>query len=150
MMREQTDGIAEALAGLAESIGNASPSPELERTLVRAYRERRRRRARRTWWRFLGAAAAAAALAVTAMVSRPDPEPPAARLMEEVATDYMPVGFARPLRADEYVQVVRISLPRNEMARFGLPVSPAAGAEPVEADVILGEDGVARAIRFVR
>jgi len=45
---------------------------------------------------------------------------------------------------------VRVELPRSALASFGMPV----GAEPaggrVKADVLLGEDGVARAIRFIR
>jgi hypothetical protein len=40
-------------------------------------------------------------------------------------------------------------MPRSEMTRFGLPIAMEPGPERVMADVVLGEDGVARAIRFV-
>jgi hypothetical protein len=33
---------------------------------------------------------------------------------------------------------------------FGLPVNAERAAEPVTADVVVGVDGVARAIRFVQ
>jgi hypothetical protein len=36
------------------------------------------------------------------------------------------------------------------MARFGLPVNAERAAEPVQADVLLGDDGLAQAIRFIR
>ena len=47
-------------------------------------------------------------------------------------------------------RVVRVQLPRSALARFGLPVNAERAGEPVKADVLLGEDGTARAIRFVR
>lgn len=45
--------------------------------------------------------------------------------------------------------VVRMSLPGSAIAVVGLPVNPDRMFEPVQADVVLGEDGIARAIRFV-
>jgi hypothetical protein len=48
------------------------------------------------------------------------------------------------------VQVVRVELPRSALQSFGLPVNAERAGERVKADVLLGHDGVARAIRFVR
>jgi hypothetical protein len=36
------------------------------------------------------------------------------------------------------------------MRSFGLPVSEERALDRVQADVLMGEDGIARAIRFVR
>jgi len=66
----------------------------------------------------------------------------------EIATDFMPLGV--PLTPLESGQVVRISVPRTTLAAFGLPVNYERAGEPVKADVLLSDDGIARAIRFVR
>ena len=46
--------------------------------------------------------------------------------------------------------MVRVQLPRSAPALVGFPMTPGSEASgPVTADVVIGEDGVARAIRFV-
>jgi hypothetical protein len=47
-------------------------------------------------------------------------------------------------------QLVRVRLPRAALASLGLPSNAERADEPVKADVLLGNDGMARAIRFVR
>jgi hypothetical protein len=42
-----------------------------------------------------------------------------------------------------------VELPRSALLSFGLPVDPDRASERVKADVLVGGDGVARAIRFV-
>ncbi len=68
----------------------------------------------------------------------------------EIATEYFPLGDAVAVAPDEEFQVVRVKLPRSAMASFGLPVNAAQANERVTADVIIGADGIARAVRFVR
>jgi hypothetical protein len=45
---------------------------------------------------------------------------------------------------------VRVELPRSALSSFGIPVNADHAGGRVKADVLLGEDGTARAIRFVR
>jgi hypothetical protein len=46
--------------------------------------------------------------------------------------------------------LVRVTLPAEALLVFGLPMdNDYAAEEPVEADVVLGSDGVPFAIRFV-
>jgi len=47
-------------------------------------------------------------------------------------------------------QLVRVQLPRAALASLGLPLNGERENESVRADVLLGNDGLARAIRFVR
>jgi len=47
------------------------------------------------------------------------------------------------------VNVVRLAVPRTAMLAVGLPVSPERASELVEADIMLGSDGMARAVRFL-
>lgn len=68
----------------------------------------------------------------------------------EVQTEFLPFMAARPLSPLEQSQVVRIRLPRSALHVFGLPVNMEGSSEPVQADVLLGEDGTALAVRFVR
>lgn len=68
----------------------------------------------------------------------------------EVASPYMPLGYTNPANIQDGAQVVRVELPRYAMARFGLPVNMERYDERVKADVWLGADGLARAIRFVQ
>ena len=68
----------------------------------------------------------------------------------ELATDFLPLGDASDLASLESGQIVRVKLPRSSLASFGLPLNTERAGEPIKADVVLGEDGRARAIRFVR
>ncbi len=66
----------------------------------------------------------------------------------EVTTQFLPLG-AGLIDASERTQVVRISVPKTALLAMGLPVKMERLDERVQADVLLGEDGTARAIRFV-
>ena len=69
---------------------------------------------------------------------------------EEIATDFMPLSYGGGFSQIDDGQVVRVELPRSALHSFGLPVNAERAGERVKADVLLGHDGVARAIRFVR
>ena len=70
---------------------------------------------------------------------------------QEVATEFIPLMQAGPYTQAEEGHLVRVELPRSALASFGLPVNAEAAASGrVKADVLLGQDGIARAIRFVR
>jgi len=45
---------------------------------------------------------------------------------------------------------VRVELPRSALANFGLPVNMDRYNEKVKADVLVGVDGLAHAIRFIQ
>jgi hypothetical protein len=75
-----------------------------------------------------------------APVSRPEPR--------EVVTDFFPLtSSALPF---ERGQMLRVQLPAAAMRTVGLPVREEGMSDPVQADVLVGEEGIARAIRFVR
>lgn len=68
----------------------------------------------------------------------------------EIATDFMPLGYLSPVTLQDGGQIVRVELPRSALANFGLPVNMDRYHEKVKADVLLGVDGLAHAIRFVQ
>ncbi|MBO0862609.1 MAG: hypothetical protein J2P21_29740 [Chloracidobacterium sp.] len=86
------------------------------------------------------------------------------RLNEPIITDSMPVYSKRSEYATDFIllsygdvqkpmesgELIRLQMPRSALIAFGLPVNVEQADAPVKADLLLGEDGMARAIRFVR
>jgi len=68
----------------------------------------------------------------------------------EVTTEFIPIGFSNAANVQEGGQVVRLEMSRYAMARFGVPFNEERYAEMVKADVWVGADGLACAIRFVQ
>jgi hypothetical protein len=80
----------------------------------------------------------------------PNPEPAGNPLNAEIATDFMPLSFGMDQTTLSGARIVRVELPRSALLNFGLPVNMEKSEERVKADVVVGEDGLAHAIRFVR
>jgi hypothetical protein len=76
--------------------------------------------------------------------------PVANHVTNEIATDFIPLGYMSTASLQDGGQIVRVQLPRSALANFGLPVNMDRYNEKVKADVIFGVDGTARAIRFVQ
>jgi hypothetical protein len=68
----------------------------------------------------------------------------------EIATDFFPLMNREALGQLDSGQVVRVELPRSALMSFGLPMNMDRADERIKADVVVGNDGLARAIRFVR
>src|SRR5262245_20997747 len=73
----------------------------------------------------------------------------------ENTTDFFPLSYSddqKPVESGEVirVQMIRVQMPRTALIAFGLPVNIERADVPVKADLLVGEDGLARAIRFVR
>lgn len=142
------------LRDLSRALRPLEAPVRVEQALVTAYRRSRRREpGSQLRWRLLAPVASAAVVVVAWFALWPLPETPSAAAAvagREVTTDYMPIGVGLPIEASEFVQVIRISVPREDMVRFGLPDFGDTNVGRVDADVVLGEDGIARAIRFVQ
>jgi hypothetical protein len=67
----------------------------------------------------------------------------------ERVTEFVPLRYGKPVEPGELLQVVRIPLDRRELMRMGIPIPPDSVLVGVKADVIVGEDGMAKAIRLV-
>lgn len=68
----------------------------------------------------------------------------------EIATDFIPLMNRETLAEMDGGQVMRVELPRSALMSFGLPMDMERATERIKADVVVGNDGMARAIRFVR
>jgi hypothetical protein len=74
----------------------------------------------------------------------------ASHAAREVATDFIPLSYMNVVSLQDGGQIVRVELPRSALVNFGLPVNMDRDNEKVKADVLLGVDGLAHAIRFVQ
>ena len=66
----------------------------------------------------------------------------------EIVTEFFPLDDVAP--PFERGELVRVNLPAAAMRTVGLPVREDRLAERVQADVLVSEEGLARAIRFVK
>jgi hypothetical protein len=121
-------------------------------------------RARRPWIAALTWTAAVAAMLALGifLVRERQPEavaPPVSHAVERAAVETpsalegfiaLPNSGALPAADEaEDMDVVHVEVPRSAMLAVGLDVSPDQTEEMVEADIMLGTDGVARAVRFL-
>jgi hypothetical protein len=170
--------LTDALRALAASSAREAP-PELEARLTAAFRRESQKRKLFRWIPVVAAAATAAAVlailvrlpnnppppaAITYKVTAPEitvatAQPPVPRRRptirrpappNEVATRFFTLPEARDLPPAEAATVVRVQLPRSTMRLVGLPVNEERADERIRADMVLGQDGIARAIRFVQ
>jgi anti-sigma factor RsiW len=143
--------------------------PRVEARLRSAFRRHTGREGRTPSRRWIPTvtwtAAFAVMFAMAALLQRPrQPEaarPPAQHTIELAAllpqTDadgFVPLpnaaGVAAGDAADEDdVNLVRVAVPRSTMIALGFDVSTDRAEELVQADVMLGSNGVARAVRFL-
>jgi hypothetical protein len=63
-------------------------------------------------------------------------------------SDFVAIPYAPPLASGEFVSVVRTELQPTALARMGVYVD-AGYASSIPADVVVGEDGLPRAVRVV-
>ena len=170
--------VAEALRALSQHDASREASPQVEAQLRVRFQSRMRRSAWRraaVWATTAVAAAAMVAFFVTTNRKPPAPAPvrevarqavavqpgavPAAAVKtakrmrkpvtrpQEVVTDFFPLMDPAP--PFERGQLLRVELPASAMQMVGLPVREDRLADSVQADVLVGEEGLPRAIRFV-
>lgn len=76
------------------------------------------------------------------------PVPPALRAPASHYDDFVALPGAFALPDFESGRIVRMELPLTVLPAYGIDLVPDAAAAPVEADFLIGQDGVARAIRL--
>ena len=145
MIDENTERRLDAMRSLARETANAMPAAQVERNLVLAFRSRHARRSLP-----YGAIAASLVLLAASTWLVRNPGPPVTARAAEVVTDFIAVAGADPSEPIDSPILVRVTLPRTALVKFGLPMNQERSSEFVKADVVLGNDGLARAIRFVQ
>jgi hypothetical protein len=161
--------LAGGLRTLAKNLSSTGAPSRVERRLLTAFRAQagiaQSAPTRRRWIPALTWAAAFAAMLALGVVLMRDRtqevqrapvhrvEMGAAWLQAgpEPADDegFLPLPGAAQLAPSEDVSVLHVELPRSAMMQVGIEVNPESAGEPVRADVKVGSDGMARAVRFV-
>jgi hypothetical protein len=80
--------------------------------------------------------------------ARKQPAPSAASDTED-ASAFVQLPYADDSATLDGGAVVRVSLSRSAMASFGLPVADFAGADRIQADLVVAADGTPQAIRLI-
>jgi len=171
--------LKKGLRAVAVQMSRVQAPPQVEARLLAAFRAHtgmaagypQSVRAGARWIPIFTWATAAAALFAIAVFliggSQPDSASPAVSRGVELAAAWMPAaietegaslvaesGFiplpnAAQIGQNEDVNLVRVEVPRSAMIALGYDVKPGQASESVEADVMLGNDGLARAVRFL-
>lgn len=158
-MQEPDDrdpALTAALDALRGEDGAPGASPEVEARLLREVRSIAAARRRNYVTAFAVAAVLVLAVGVAILpltMRGPGAKPaetPAAPT-HEITTAFFPlISGSLPVQGGH---IVRLELPRRALASFGLgPAGSGGGSQSatVLADVIVGDDGLARAVRFVQ
>jgi len=64
--------------------------------------------------------------------------------------EYVPLTYLAKTTAIDTGMIVRVRLSRSALVSLGLPVNLENTSDSVSAEVVMGDDGVARAIRLVQ
>lgn len=167
--------VRNALRALADHDRGREAGPEVEERVMRGFQSAQRRSYRFVWPLAI-AASIGLAVFVPRWVGSPDPAPAEiVRVVDAVpvlepATELTSIQASAPLAVRttarreivtefflltdsvlplERGQLLRVRVPASMMYTVGLPMNPDRWQEQVDADVLMGEEGMARAIRFV-
>jgi hypothetical protein len=132
------------------ALAEASPQqagPSVQQRLLIEFRERRDKKAR---WVYLAGVAASVALAVLLylMPWRIQSAAQTASAMDDQKLGFIELPYAQSGVPMEQPVIVRVDIPVSELDLMGVPFTPAARSR-VRADLLVGQDGVARGVRFV-
>ena len=140
------DRLNSAMRRLAEECALQQLPPQLETALLAEF-ERERRRNRISW-----IAGLAAAASILTLVSWHDPLLLKRTAPQPVSSDdqtFVPIPYVAPPASYERIEVIRMEVPIAALIAAGLTVRTADLGARVEADVVVGQDGRARAVRLV-
>ena len=148
------DRLAKAFDRLIAEAANTQAPPEIEGALLAEFDRVQRRKRTVSWMAAAGAVAASVALALI-LEHRPPIQPPTpstAAVSEDVRESeqpFVPIPYVAPLGVYERAEIVRMEMPVAALIAAGLPMRIADPGARVEADVIVGQDGRARAVRLI-
>ena len=145
--------LLEGLHALATEGPRQAPV-QVEERLVAEFRKHSRLRRARVWLSAAGIGAIAAAIAVLIWIGPLAPKPVASSAdsvapADATAADFYPLPDADALPPVESAMVVRVQLPVASLELIGYPINQDRASERVEAEVLLGQDGLPRGVRLV-
>jgi hypothetical protein len=158
-MNEDNRELLEGLRALAADGPRDAPA-RVEERLKTEFRRQKGRRNLLTWVpAFSVAAAAGIALLLWNQSEKPKPalvpvvvaaQAVTPAVEEETDASFYPLPEAEALPALENAMVVRVQLPVSSLQLMGVPVGEERADASVQADLLLGQDGLARGVRLVQ
>ncbi len=153
-MTENERELLEGLRALAADGPREAPG-RIEERLKWEFRRQNRHRKLVTWVPALSVAAAAGiALLLWIRTEAPKPAPATvavhavAPAVEEENDGFYPLPEAEALPAVETAMVVRVQLPVSSLQLMGVPLDEERADTSVQAEILLGQDGLARGVRL--
>ena len=163
---ERQQRLALGLHALGAQMRSVQAPASVERRLTSAYRAQSELAGMPTRTAWFAAGMWTAALAATAVLAlllvgghQPQRTQKNTRsvtqlaVVESAADDefgsFVSLPNAEEVAPNEATNLVRVELPRSSMIALGFAVEEERESETVQADVVLGADGVARAVRFL-
>jgi hypothetical protein len=155
-MEKSRGSLDSVLRELAQDDARHGTSVDVQARLLSEVRSIAARRRSRLYRAIALTVVAASVVGVLIVIPRSTPpgSPPIASPapgLREVATAFLPLPGATASPAEAYI--VRLELPRAALVSFGLDQTEtlisSRSANTVLADLLVGEDGLARAVRFV-
>jgi hypothetical protein len=144
-----SDRLTRALRQLAAESAKVEPAPE-HYLAVMAEFDRQNHRRRGLW---MGIAGLAAVGLVVVWLIPPRQVPvqvaPVAPATVPPETAFVPIPYVAPLAPYERADILRVDLPVAALIAAGLRVPTAPPEATAQADVLVGQDGRAHAIRVV-
>jgi hypothetical protein len=139
-----SERLNEAMDRWRAETGEIGPPPEIQRAVLAEFDRSVRSRRRVHWIATVAAVAAALAVVVwsgrqpTSAVTEPTIQP----------GDFVALPYVIQPARYERTEVVRMSVPVAELIAAGLTLRGDPGSQ-VQADIVIGQDGRARAVRLV-
>ena len=142
--------ISDAMRALAEAAPQQAREAVQEELLVRFRKRHNARRLRG----YLAAVAGLVAILVSLYFARSpgrNASPTVSRATApDVPSDFIALPYAQSGVPVEQQVIVRVNIPVSELDGLGVTFRPANTRQTVSADLLIAQDGVARAVRFVQ
>jgi hypothetical protein len=146
---KQNPGLQQALRRLADTLPRHA-GPATDERILAAFRARRGRR--RPILRYLAGAAACLLLTLAWFLLEHSrhrlPPSPAAANLTATNSPFIALPYGQSDVPLEQGVIVRVKLQPSEWGALGVPAPPLR-ANAISADLLIGQDGVARAVRLV-
>jgi hypothetical protein len=140
------------------SLASAAPQkagPELHERLRAAFRLRVNQRVR--LWDYVARVAASAVLAASLYLvwtdwthRKPTEKQKAADAPARQRSEFIALPYAQSEVPLEQPVIVRVQIPVSELGVMGMPLVHTTAGEIVNADLLVGQDGIARAVRLAQ
>lgn len=159
-MNENEQELLNGLRALASDSPREAPA-YIEHRLLAEFRRRSEVRRRNIRWTIGGSGAIAAAIAVvlwmqpsanknSPLIAQADATQTISQEADPDQEEFYPLPDSEALPPVEYATVVRVQMQMSSLRLIGFPINEDRAAERIQADVLLGQDGLARGVRLVQ